>query len=186
MSITASTRTTPNTFAIMRDFINDGALTGVSSSVNFFLVPKILRLLQFCEQCPSCPSLRTSPPLRAARHMRKIYNQKYANEFIDPIMHLVLPVVRKVLVVRSDNSDLEALVWGKNGRVSTPFTITDRMSFHQLNKFCLDLHPEINGYVKSLLQVQREYLPVDGDVNGANFTNRFHLCWSVMQLTSVI
>jgi len=101
-------------------------------------------------------------------------------------MRLVFPVVQKVLVVRSNDSDLEALVRGKNDRVSTPFAITDRMIFHQLKKFCLDLHPEIDGYVKSISQVQRDNLPMDGDVSRADFTNRFHLCWSIMQSTSVI
>ena len=91
-----------------------------------------------------------------------------------------------MLVVRSDDSDLEALVRQKNGRVATPFAINDKMIFHQLNKFCLDLHPEIDGYVKSLSQVQRDGSPMDGDVSRADFTNRFHLRWSVMQSTSVV
>ena len=68
-------------------------------------------------------------------------------------MCLVFPVIRTVLVVRSDDSDLEALVRQKNGRVTTPFAINDKMTFHQLNKFYLDLHSEIDGYVKSLSQV---------------------------------
>ena len=118
--------------------------------------------------------------------MRNICNQKYVNECIGPIMRLVFPVIQKVLVVRSDDSDLKTLVRMKNGRVITPFAITDKSTFHQLNKFCLDMHPEIDGYVKSLSQVHRDGLPMDGDVSRADFTNRFHLCWSIMQSTSVV
>ena len=101
-------------------------------------------------------------------------------------MRLVFPVIRTVLVVRSDDSDLEALVQQKNGRVTTPFAINDKMTFHQLNKFFLDLHPEIDRYVKSLLQVQRDGLLMDGEVSRAYFTNLFHLCWIIMQSTSVV
>jgi len=35
-------------------------------------------------------------------------------------------------------------------------------------------------------QLQRDGLPMDGDVSRADFTNRFHLCWSFMQSTSVV
>ena len=134
----------------MREFINNEALTQAiqqrqflprphTSFATFSSLNGILRVL-LAGPCPLC----------AARHMRNICNQKYVDECIGPIMRLVFPVIQTVLAVLSDDSDLEALVRQKNGRVTTPFGIHDKMTFHQLNKFCLDLHPEIDGYVKSL------------------------------------
>jgi len=86
--------------------------------------------------------------------MPNICNQKYSNKCILPIMSLVFPIVNDVRVIRSTNADLEAIVEANNGHITAPFSADEIMPFVHLNKFCLDLHPDIDGFIKSLVAVR--------------------------------
>ena len=112
--------------------------------------------------------------------MRNICNQKYVDECVGPIMRLVFSVIRTVLVVRSDDSDLEALVRQKNGRVTTPFGIHDKMTFHQLNKFALICIPRsmdmLNPYCRCNMTVYRWIVMLAGQILLIVFTCVGVLC----------
>ena len=50
----------------------------------------------------------------------------------------------------ADDDDLEELVRGMGGRITTPFGLDVSSTFADLNHLCLDLHPEIDGEIKIL------------------------------------
>ena len=58
--------------------------------------------------------------------------------------------------------------------------------FVNLNRFCLDQHPEIYGFVKTLLVVDRDVTPHNNANTRERFTDMYMLCWSVMDSTAVI
>ena len=101
-------------------------------------------------------------------------------------MSRVFPIITKAVVVRSDDADFSALVVAQGGRVTTPFSSTKIWPFPYLNKFCLDYHPEIDGYMKSLSAVNTEVTPSSEPTSRERFTNMYHICWSVMESTSVL
>ena len=88
-------------------------------------------------------------------------------------------------MVRSDDIDFLALVETHGGRITTPFSSTKIWPFPHLNKFCLDLHPEIDGYMKSLSAVRRGVASNEANSRDG-FTDMYHICWSVMESTSVV
>ena len=118
--------------------------------------------------------------------MRNVCNQKYSNECILPIMSLVFPIVNDVRVVRLTDADLEAIVEANNSHVTTPFAADEIMPFVHLNKFCLDLHPDIDGFIKSLAAVRQEICVQPDSSTREYFTNCYHLCWTVMESTCVL
>jgi len=89
-------------------------------------------------------------------------------------------------VVRSDYVDLVAIVHANGGVVSMPFAGSKMWPLICLNNFCLDLHPEIDGYMKYLSAVDRETEIDTDDSSRAVFTDEYHLCWSVMEYTCVV
>ena len=170
----------------MKGFIDDGALKRAIEQRDFF--PRafmkyvsfrntdgVLRVL-LGGDCPVCE----------ASHMRNICNQKYSNEVISPIMRLVFPIINLVKVVRSTDADLEAVVWAHNGRILNPYRADVWISFLSLNKFCLDLHPDIDGYIKSLTPVAGNGIVNRGEASRNDFTDKNYLCWTIMDSTCCV
>ena len=124
--------------------------------------------------------------LCGSAHMRNICNAKYNKECISPILTRVFPIIQSVVIVRSDDLDLAAIVRARGGRVSTPFSSLTSMSFAELNKMCLDQHPEVDGYVKTLSMINRDIDFDHGDNSREAFTDMYTLCWCVMEATSVV
>ena len=118
--------------------------------------------------------------------MRNIRNQKYSNKCILPIISPVFPIVNNVRVVQSMDADLEEIVEANNGHVTTPFAADKIMPFVHLNKFCLDLHPDIDGFIKSLAVVRQETHVQPDSSTREYFTNCYHLCWTMMESTCVL
>jgi len=145
------------------------------SYVSFQPTDGVLRVL-LGGDCPVC----------GASHMRNICNQKYINEVISHIMRRVFPIIQYVKVVRSTDADLEAIVWAENGRILTPYCSDVWISFLSLNKFCLDLHPDIDGYIKTLTTVEGNGTVNRGEASRNDFTDRNYLCWTIMDSTCCI
>ena len=98
-------------------------------------------------------------------------------------MRLVFPIVQLVKVVRSTDADLEAVVWAHNGRIMNPYRADVWITFLSLKKFCLDLHPDINGYIKSLTPVEGNGIVNRGEASRNDFTDRNYLYWTIMDST---
>ena len=73
-----------------------------------------------------------------------------------------------------------------NGRITTPFAADETMPFVHLNKCCLDLHPDIDGYINSLAAVTPATRAQPYYSTRRDFTNCYHLCWTVMESTCVL
>ena len=110
----------------------------------------------------------------------------YTADCLFPILTLVFPVIKRIDIVRSDDEDLEVLVREMGGRITTPFSEDDVFSFGDLNRFCLDNHPEIDGNIKCLSPLHSNQRHDMGDTTRRIFTDRNNLCWSVMADSSVV
>ena len=169
----------------MKGFINDGAVEHAIEQQDFF--PRaFMKYVSYRATDGVRVLLGSDCPVCEASHMRNICNQKYTNEVISPIMHPVFPIIQYVRVVRSTDADLEAIVWANDGRILTPYRADVWISFLSLNKFCLDLHPDIDGYIKTLTTVEGNGTVNRGEVSRNDFTDRNHLCWTIMDSTCCI
>ena len=88
--------------------------------------------------------------------------------------------------VRLTDADLEAVVWAQNGRILTPYRADVGISFLSLNKFCLDLRPDIDGYIKTLTTVYPNGTVNRGESSRNEFTDSNVLCWTIMDSTACI
>ena len=98
----------------------------------------------------------------------------------------MFPIIQSVVIVRSDDLDLAAIVRARGGRVSTPFSSLTTQSFAELNVFCLDQHPEVDGYIKTISLIDRDADFDHGDNSRETFMDMYSLCWCVMESTSVV
>lgn len=62
-----------------------------------------------------------------------------------------------------------------------PCILSIMTTYIYLNHFCLDLHLEINDFIKSLSPLKKEDNPDIEHVTQAIFLNHLHVCWSVME-----
>ena len=92
-----------------------------------------------------------------------------------PIMRLVFPIIQDVRVVRSSDADLKSIVGANHGRILTPFCADVRISFLLLNIFCLDFHPDIDGYIKILTRVDGNESVYHGEASRNDFTDKNYL-----------
>ena len=107
--------------------------------VSFDRSSGVLRMLVLSE-CGMCRAL----------YIRNICNMTYAQDCLVPIITLLFSMVKRIDIVRSDDADLSELVEREGGEVTTPYSADSPLSFEDINRFCLDQHPEIDGYVKAL------------------------------------
>ena len=78
-----------------------------------------------------------------ALHICNIYNMTYAKDCLFPIITLLFSIVKRIDMVWYDDEDLSELAEREGGEVTTPYSADSRLSFDELNHFCLDHHPEI-------------------------------------------
>ena len=172
--------------SIMEAFINDGGLTRalvendkmVRSHMRFVSYEHdggILRMIILGE-CGMC----------STSHIRNICNSTYSHDCLFPVLSLVFPVITRIDVVRSDDDDLEELVRGMGGRITTPFGLDVSSTFADLNHLCLDLHPEIDGEIKCRRARGDEACPDRGAETRRSYTTRCHCCWALMADSRVV
>ena len=177
---------TPLYETIMQSFINDGSLERAIEQRNKLKRDHII----FVSYSPDGGILRLiilgDCGMCSARHIRNICNMTYTADCLFPILTLVFPVIKRIDIVRSDDEDFEVLVGEMGGRITTPFSEDDVFSFGDLNRFCLDNHPEIDGNIKCLSPLYNNQRHDMGDTTRRIFTDRNNLCWSVMADSSVV
>jgi len=97
--------------------------------------------------------------------------------------------VQDIAVVRSDDVDLVSIVEQNGGQVTTPYFTSIVHSFTYLQICCLGLHPEVDGYMKTLSLMEPNDDPSYGhsedDTTRYAFANRFHMCWGSMDTTII-
>ena len=99
----------------------------------------------------------------------------------------MFPIVEKIACVRSDDNDLSELVEREGGVVTTPYLEDSLHSFEELNRFCLDLHPEIDGYMKSIYPINDYSNRIIGfNISRRVFTDCNNLCWTVLDSSSMV
>ena len=176
----------PASSTMIQLFIDNGALTRAIEQANFFINEKIAFVSFSADSGVVRVLIAGSCALCGSRHMRNICNSKYCNECISPILRRLFPIIQSVVVVRSDDANLGEIVETNGGRVSTPFPGNRVTEFVNLNRFCLDQHPEIDGFVKTLSVIDWDVRPHNNANSRDGFTDMYMLCWSVMDSTAII
>ena len=110
----------------------------------------------------------------------------YCQVCIFPIITLLFSIVQRIDIVCSDDNNLTELVEREDGRVTTPYSEDSHHSFANLNHFCLDLHPEIDGSVKALSPLLSNQRHDTSHTTWRNFADSNNLCWSMMDSSSVV
>ena len=127
-------------------------------------------------------------PLCCLDHIRHICSKRYCNKCITPLVRNLFSFVRDVVVVRSNDVDLVSIVEQNGGQVTTPYLTSIVHSFTYLQSFCLDLHPELDVYMKTLSPMESNdnlrYGPSEDDTTRYAFSNSFHMCWGIMDTTT--
>ena len=123
-------------------------------------------------------------------HIRNICNQQYCKECITPLVRSIFSFVRDVAVVHSDDVDLVSIVEKNGGQVTTPYLTFIVHSLTYLQIFCLDLHPEIDDYMKIISPMEyNDDLSYGSSEDGTTryaFANRSHMCWGIVDATTII
>ena len=86
-------------------------------------------------------------------HVLNVFLQRFADDEIFPILNETFPFVKKVFVVATFDDDYDYLVQQTGCTVSYPYSSLDKetkYSFSDLNRFFLDLHPNIESFTKYL------------------------------------
>ena len=136
----------------------------------------VLRMLVLGE-CGMCRAL----------HIRNICNMTYTKDCLFPIISLLFPLVKRIDIVRSDDNDLSELVEREGGAVTTPYSVDSVHSFDELNRFCLDQHPEIDGHIKFISPLTAKgSMNMGSRISRRKFTDNNNLCWSVMDSSSIV
>ena len=104
-------------------------------------------------------------------------------QHIMPLVRSIFSFVRDIAVVHSDDVDLVSIVEQNGGQVTTPYLTSIVHSFTYLQRFCLDLHPEVDGYMKTISPMDSNdnpsYGPSEDYITRYAFANRFHMCWGL-------
>ena len=105
----------------------------------------VIRLL-LGRQCVGCKSM----------HNRNICNIQFATHVAFPFLSDKFSFVFRVRYVSTHHDDFRGIVEGMGGRVSEIINDRERKTFFQIQKFMLDMHPDVDNMVGAVARYNQD------------------------------
>ena len=130
--------------------------------------------------CPNCQS-----PI-----LRNVCVQHYATEVVAPLIEGKFPIVGRIKTLHSHDPVFDETVVAKGGTIVHPSFWTNAQPFHLCMKNFGDLHPYVQGFIKTVSE--KEDNSCDGSevpfgtMTTPQFFNKYVMCWFVTSETKVL
>ena len=138
---------------------------------------KTLRIL-VARVCPNCQS----------SIMRNVCVTHFTAEEICPLIQAKFPIVAATVPILSHDARFDDVVVKKGGSICYPSFWTTASPYHACMRYYGDLHPNIQGFMKTLMQKNNEDATesTSESLTTPQFFNRYVLCWFITSETKVL
>ena len=172
----------------LKQYIDDGML------ISFLQIksidhPKVLKFVSFKNNILRLLMINEYCGVEDFGHVLNVHYQRYLNEEILLILNNIFTFVKEVLVIATFDDDCDYLVQQQGFTVNYPYATeasSEKFSFHDLNKFFLDQHPNIESYYKFLtLKDKNKLHSVTEVMTKMEFLNNYSLGWFIEDATTI-
>ena len=138
-----------NIIESIKNYVNDvSCLKNDIKQLGFPLMGRF-DFVSLSEDNQLCILISGSCPKCNAQHIRNTCNYMYVRDVIQPIITNKFPVITEVTSLYTFQPDFEQVVMRLGGTVRY-VNIDNKASLHHVERFMLDLHPNVDGFGKSM------------------------------------